>query len=238
MSEAVGITLLGCGVVGSGVVRILNDQRELLRRRTGLTFDLRHVVVRDPKKHVEHVGALPLTTDATAAIDDPRTRIVTELLGGTNSAGELIQRALRLGKPVVTANKSLLAEQGPQLFALAREHKTCIAFEASCGGGIPIIGALAGGLVANRIDALVGIVNGTSNVILTQMTRSGSKTRRNWASPRRTRRSTSPGATRRRSSRCSRASRSTSTSSRPTYTSKASTAWSRPTSNSRASWGT
>ncbi len=173
MSEAVGITLLGCGVVGSGVVRILNDQRELLRRRTGLTFDLRHVVVRDPKKHVEHIGALPLTTDATAAIDDPRTRIVTELLGGTNSAGELIQRALRLGKPVVTANKSLLAEQGPQLFALAREHKTCIAFEASCGGGIPIIGALAGGLVANRIDALVGIVNGTSNVILTQMTRSG-----------------------------------------------------------------
>ncbi len=172
-NEPIGITLLGCGVVGSGVVRILGEQRELLRRRTGLTFDVRHVVVRDPSKHVEHAGILPLTTDANAAIDDKRVRIVLELMGGTDVAGTLIERALKLGKPVVTANKSLLAKKGTEVFSLARQHDTCIGFEASCGGGIPIIHALTGGLVANRIDALVGIVNGTSNVILTRMTRSG-----------------------------------------------------------------
>jgi homoserine dehydrogenase len=172
-TEPIGIALLGCGVVGSGVVRILAEQRELLRRRTGLTFDVRHVVVRDVKKHAEHAGILPLSTDAQAAIDDKRVWIVLELMGGTDVTGELIERALRLGKPVVTANKSLLAEKGTQLFSLARQHETCIAFEASCGGGIPIIHALSTGLLANRIDALVGIVNGTSNVILTRMTRSG-----------------------------------------------------------------
>jgi homoserine dehydrogenase len=169
----IGITLLGCGVVGSGVVRILNEQRELLQRRTGLTFDIRHVVVRDAKKHAQDASILPLTTDADRAIDDPRTNIVVELIGGTDAAGRHIERALRAGKPVVTANKSLLAARGHELFQLAREHNTCIAFEASCGGGIPIIDALTRGLLANRIDALVGIVNGTCNVILTRMTRNG-----------------------------------------------------------------
>lgn len=172
-TEPIGIAMLGCGVVGSGVVRILAEQRELLRRRTGLTFDLRHVVVRDPAKHREHAGILPITCDAHSAIDDKRVKIVLELMGGTDPASGLIERALRLGKPVVTANKSLLAEKGTSLFSAARQHDTCVAFEASCGGGIPIIHALTGGLVANRIDALVGIVNGTCNTILTQMTRSG-----------------------------------------------------------------
>src|SRR5205807_712207 len=121
----------------------------------------------------EDKRGLPLTTDAHAAIDDPRVQIVVELMGGTTTAGTLVERALRLGKPVITANKSLLAARGPELFALARQHNTCIAFEASCGGGIPIVDALCRGLVANRIDALVGIVNGTCNVILTRMTRNG-----------------------------------------------------------------
>ena len=111
--------------------------------------------------------------DAERAIDDPQTKIVVELMGGTDAAAKYVERALRLGKPVVTANKSLLASRGPHLFALARQHGTCIAFEASCAGGIPIIDALTRGLVANRIDALVGIVNGTCNFILTQMTRNG-----------------------------------------------------------------
>lgn len=173
MSEPIGIALLGCGVVGSGVVKILNDQRDLLHRRTGLRFDIRHVVVRDHSKHTDLRGALPLTTDPQGAIDDPRVNIVLELIGGIDPASQLIRRALELGKPVVTANKSLLAEAGTELFALARRHNTCIAFEASCGGGIPIIDALTKGLVGNRIDALVGIVNGTCNVILTRMTRSG-----------------------------------------------------------------
>lgn len=173
MSESpIGIALLGHGVVGAGVVRILQEQREMLQRRTGLRFDLRHVVVRDAKKHPT-AGPLPFTTDAAAAIDDPKTQIVVETVGGTDEAGTYVERALRLGKHVVTANKSLLAARGPELFALARKHDACIAFEASCGGGIPIIDALSRGLVANRIDALVGILNGTCNVILTRMTKAG-----------------------------------------------------------------
>jgi len=171
--ESIGIVLLGCGVVGGGVVKILTEQAQMLRRRAGIRFDLRHVVVRDPKKHAGQFPALPLTTNAEAAIDDPKTQIVIELLGGTTTAGTLIERALRLGKSVVTANKSLLALRGPELFALARKHDRCIAFEASCGGGIPIIDAICRGLVANRIDAIVGIVNGTCNTILTRMTRNG-----------------------------------------------------------------
>jgi len=168
-----GICLLGCGVVGSGVVRILADQAELLHRRTGLQFDIRHVVVRDEAKHRARQLGLPVTTDAAAAIEDPNVKIVVELMGGTEAAADLVERALKLGKHVVTANKSLLALRGPELFALARKHDACIAFEASCGGGIPIIDALSRGLIANRIDAMVGIVNGTCNVILTRMTRNG-----------------------------------------------------------------
>jgi homoserine dehydrogenase len=159
--------------VGGGVVKILTEQSDVLASRTGQRFDIRHVVVRDIKKHSANCGNLPLTTDAHKAIDDPATRIVVELIGGTGLAGELIGRALRLGKPVITANKSLLAARGHELFALARKHNTCIAFEASCGGGIPIIDALSRGLVANRIDAMLGILNGTCNVILTRMTRNG-----------------------------------------------------------------
>ena len=167
----IGICLLGAGVVGGGVLRILAEQQELLRRRTGLRFDIRHVVVRDVDKHSVAAPHLRWTTDAAAAVDDPKVAIVVELMGGTVAAGELTERALRLGKPVVTANKSLLAQRGPDLFALARKHNACIAFEASVGGGIPIIEALSRGLLANRIDALIGIVNGTCNVILTRMTR-------------------------------------------------------------------
>ena len=178
MSEpSTGICLLGHGVVGGGVVKILAEQRELLAARTGQRFELRHVVVRDPARHAAAAAGtnakLPLTSDAHAAIDDPRTQVVVELIGGTTQAAGLIERALRLGKPVVTANKSLLAARGAELFALARKHDTCIAFEASCGGGIPIIDALARGLIANRIDAMLGILNGTCNVILTRMTRNG-----------------------------------------------------------------
>jgi homoserine dehydrogenase len=165
----IGITLLGCGVVGSGVARILAEQRNLIARRTGLTFDIRHVVVRDTAKS-RGCGNVPITTDAHAAIDDPRTQIVVELIGGTTIAGEWLKRALSQGKPVVTANKSLLAAKGRELFTLAKKHNSAISFEASCGGGIPIIQALSHGLIANEISALVGIVNGTCNVILTRMT--------------------------------------------------------------------
>jgi homoserine dehydrogenase len=170
--RSIGIALLGCGIVGSGVARILSEQRDLIARRTGLTFDVRHVVVRDAGKQ-RGVQNLPYSTDPHAAIDDPHVQIVVELIGGTTVAGELVQRALAKGKPVVTANKSLLAARGRELFSLAKKHETAISFEASCGGGIPIIQALSHGLIANEISALVGIVNGTCNVILTRMTKNG-----------------------------------------------------------------
>ena len=174
MSEkSVGVTLLGCGIVGGGVVQILREQREMLRGRTGINFKLQHVVVKGPEDYPPNAGELPMSTNANAAIDDPRSEVVIELIGGTGVAGTFIERALKLGKPVVTANKSLLAARGPELFRLARQNNTCIAFEASCGGGIPIIDALLRGLLANRIDALLGIVNGTCNVILTRMTKNG-----------------------------------------------------------------
>lgn len=173
MSKTIGVALLGCGVVGGGVERILREQRELLRNRTGIDFDLRHVVVKDRNDYPPNHAELPMSTDAAAAIDDPKTDVVIELIGGTTVAGTFIERALKLGKPVVTANKSLLAARGPELFALARQHNTCIAFEASCGGGIPIIQALLQGLLANEIHALMGILNGTCNFILTQMTNRG-----------------------------------------------------------------
>ncbi|MCC7350229.1 MAG: homoserine dehydrogenase [Phycisphaerales bacterium] len=172
MSDPIGICVLGHGVVGGGVRRILREQGGMILERTGLTFDLRHVVVRDLSKHAQHAD-LPLTTDAEKAIADPAVKVVVELMGGTGRAGELVEKALRAGKAVVTANKSLLAARGRELFALARRNKTCIAFEASCGGGIPIIQSMMQGLVANRIDDLVGIVNGTCNFILTKMTKNG-----------------------------------------------------------------
>jgi len=170
--QSIGICMLGCGVVGTGVAHILHEQGDLIAARTGKRLDIRHVVIRDASKARLHPH-LPFHGDAERAIDDPATKIVIELMGGTDLAAKYVERALRLGKPVVTANKSLLASRGPHLFSVARQHNTCIAFEASCAGGIPIIDALMRGLVGNRIDALVGIVNGTCNFILSQMARNG-----------------------------------------------------------------
>lgn len=171
--KTIGVCLLGCGIVGGGVERILREQKGLLARRTGIDFELRHVVVKDRESFPVNHAELPMTTDANAAIDDAKSDVIIELIGGTGIAGTFIERAIKLGKPVITANKSLLAARGPDLFALARQHNTCIAFEASCGGGIPIIQSLLHGLVANEIHALLGIVNGTCNLILSQMSQKG-----------------------------------------------------------------
>lgn len=171
--KTLGVTLLGHGTVGQGVSCILRRQHAQIRQRAGITFDMRHIIVRDPARHTDACDKLPLSTDALAAINDPATDLIVELMGGIEPASSLIRAALKLGKPVVTANKALLAEQGHELFALARRHNTVIAFEASCGGGIPIIGALLNGLAANQIHDLIGIVNGTCNFILTKMTQNG-----------------------------------------------------------------
>ncbi|MGF1632643.1 MAG: homoserine dehydrogenase [Phycisphaerae bacterium] len=165
------VALLGAGVVGRGVIRVLDKQRDLLAARMGKRFELRHVACRDPARHQDLAHLVPLTTDAHAAVTDPEVDVVIELIGGTTTAGELIRAALAHGKHVVTANKSLLAADAAGILSLAREHGRCVAFEASCGGGMPIINALQKGLVANRLHAMVGILNGTCNFILTKMTR-------------------------------------------------------------------
>ena len=171
--QTVGIALLGTGVVGRGVIDILAQQRDLLRSRTGLTIEVRSRVCRDPSKYEDDETGIKATTNIANAIGDPKTGIVVEVMGGIDAPRHAISAALAAGKHVVTANKALLAAHGAELFELAKKHGVSIAFEASCGGGIPIIDALTRGLVANRIDALIGIINGTCNFILTQMAQNG-----------------------------------------------------------------
>ena len=172
-TKSIGITLVGAGVVGRGVLAILDEQKKLLQQRTGAELEIRHIVVRDGAKHHDLAERYPLTTDMQAAITDPAVQVVVELIGGTTTAGDVIRAAFAAGKHVVTANKALIAARAAELFPLAKQSGVALGFEASCGGGIPIIDALTRGLLGNRIDALVGIVNGTCNFILTQMSRHG-----------------------------------------------------------------
>ena len=167
--------MIGCGTVGGGVARLLREQAEVYAARLGRPIELRRVLVRDTRKAR---AALPdadtlLTDDADAFLDTPDMPIVIEAAGGRGAVSEHVQRALQAGKHVVTANKSLLAAEGPALFQLAHRHNACIAFEASCGGGIPIITAIQFGLMANSIRGMYGILNGTCNYILTEMTQRG-----------------------------------------------------------------
>jgi len=177
MSEnaaTLGVALVGCGTVGGATATLLTRDRDLLASRLAPRIELRHVVDVD----FTHARELALdealfTSDLDAALSDPAVGAVVELIGGTTVAKDVIERALREGKRVVTANKALLAHHGAELFALAHRHGTSVSFEASCAGGVPICRALYDGLLANRIDALYGIVNGTCNSILTAMTQKG-----------------------------------------------------------------
>ncbi len=169
-----GIGLLGFGTVGAGVVEGLQKHGDLIAKRTGLELALRRVADLDLTRD-RGVTLAPgvLTQDAMGVIDDPKVDIVVELIGGTQVARELMLKALRANKPVITANKALLAEHGDEIFLTAKECNTDLFFEASVGGGIPVIRALREGLIANHVEAIYGIVNGTCNYILTQMERGG-----------------------------------------------------------------
>jgi homoserine dehydrogenase len=172
--KPVGIALLGCGTVGGGVLTLLARERERLAARVGAPLEVRRVLVRDPKKvRVEACDVRWVTTDVDAVMSDPEVELVVEVMGGEGLAGDLVERALRAGKSVVTANKALLAARGKQLFALAAEHRADLGFEAAVGGGIPIIRALRDQLAGDRVERLFGILNGTSNFVLTQMTELG-----------------------------------------------------------------
>lgn len=169
-----GIGLAGGGTVGSGVVFALERNRELIRDRSGMSLDVTRILVRDlAKPRSFGVPADRFTTDWQEIVNDPAVDIVVELIGGTTTACELVAAALRARKPVVTGNKALLAERGHELFALSREFNTPIHFEAAVAGGIPIIKSIQDSFVGNRIHSLVGIINGTSNYILEQMTTRG-----------------------------------------------------------------
>ena len=175
-NQTVGIALVGCGTVGGAVAKLLLRDGDLLSRRSGLALQLRHVVDKD-LAIARDVGVPEAICreNLTDALADDETQIVIELIGGEGFARQCVEQALQAGKSVVTANKALLAKHGPELFALARANGACIAFEGSCVGGVPVIGALTGGLVANEVDALFGIVNGTCNYILSNMSQRGSE---------------------------------------------------------------
>ena len=168
--EMVNLGLIGGGTVGGGVIRALRRNGSLMASRLGVTLTVRRVAVRSVARHRD-LG-LPkgvLTDDWRAVVEDPEVQIVVELAGGITTARDMVLAALRLGKPVVTANKALLSAHGPELFQTAAQHGTNLYYEASVAGGIPIIKVLRESLVGNRVLSLAGIVNGTCNYILTRM---------------------------------------------------------------------
>jgi len=172
--DRVGVGVVGFGTVGEGVVRLLLEDGELLADRTGLQFELRHVidVDLDRPRQVSVPSGL-LGSDVKRLLADDETRIAVELVGGTTVARQIVSACLAAGKDVVTANKALLATHGQSLYTEARGLGRCIAFEASCGGGIPLVESIRRGLAANRIEAIYGIVNGTCNYVLTEMLNEG-----------------------------------------------------------------
>ncbi len=168
--KEIGVAVLGFGTVGAGVVETLQRNGDLLAERLGSRLVLRGVADLDlTSDRGVTVDPALLTTDGKALVERPDVDVVVELIGGTGAALAFTLQALRLGKPVVTANKKLLAEHGEEIHRVAEEFETEILFEASVGGGIPIIKALREGLCANRIEHIYGILNGTCNYILTRM---------------------------------------------------------------------
>src|SRR5215468_6228846 len=167
----IGVGLLGLGNVGSGVVKLLKDNSEAIEARLGARVVVRKIAVqKTDKRRLVEVDRKMITTSVESVIDDPAVQIVIELIGGENPARSYVARAIERGRHVVTANKLLLAMHGDELFGLAEKRGVDIYYEAAVCGGIPIIRALREGLASDRIDEIYGIVNGTSNFILTTMT--------------------------------------------------------------------
>ncbi len=174
MTRQIGIGLAGLGTVGAGVYKHLAQNRALLSERLGLELIVQRVVARDLTKPrlglIEPPPPALMTQHWQELIDDPRVEIVVELLGGIETPLALIREAITAGKTVVTGNKALLAEHGQEIFALAAEKRVPVFFEASTAGGIPIIKSIREAFIANHIVSIHGIINGTSNYILSRMT--------------------------------------------------------------------
>jgi homoserine dehydrogenase len=168
--KGINIGLIGFGNVGSGLVKILKDKQSILREKTGCKIILKKICDKDiSSKRAVSIDKGMLTTNPKDILNDPQIDIVIELIGGIHPAKEYIMDALKKGKYVITANKALLAEEGQEIFSLAKVREKPIYFEASIGAGIPLIKSLKEGLVANKFLSVFGIVNGTSNYILSEM---------------------------------------------------------------------
>jgi homoserine dehydrogenase len=166
--------MIGCGVVGQGVMRLLHENASAIEARLGGSIDVRRIAVRDPSKpRGPHVAKELLTCDAESLFNDPEIQVVVEVMGGVEPAGRYVHAALSNGKSVVTANKALIADRGQALMKLSEERGADLYFEAAVAGGIPVIRVLREALVSDRIVAVRGIVNGTSNYILSQMQEHG-----------------------------------------------------------------
>ena len=172
----INIGLIGLGYIGSEVFRLLQEQSGYIKKKIGRDLDVTIIAEKDAERIREfkktYSGPV-LTSDAAKVIDDPGVDIVVELIGGINPALSYITSALKNGKYVVTANKDLIAKKGAEIFQEAAKSNVDILFEASVGGGIPIIGPLKSSLASNNINKVVGIVNGTTNYILTRMKEDG-----------------------------------------------------------------
>ena len=173
MTGTIGVSLLGAGNVGAGVIAALRAGAERYAAQAGRPLELRRVLVRDSSRPRDGVSATQLTAEIDDVLGDADTHIVIELMGGEQPADDYVARALASGRHVVTANKEVMAKSGAELLALAAEHDVRLLYEASVGGGIPIISPLSRDLLANEITAVTAIINGTTNFMLTAMAQHG-----------------------------------------------------------------
>lgn len=172
--KKVNIGLIGFGTVGTGVVRALVNKNSFIKKKRGITVEIVRITDKDLKrKRPVKVSKKKLTSSVNKILDDPNIDIVVELIGGIHPAKEFIIKALKKGKHVVTANKALLADSGKDIFRIAKKFGVTVKFEASVGGGIPVVKTLSEDFLANRIQAIYGIINGTSNYILSKMREDG-----------------------------------------------------------------
>ena len=168
------VAIIGFGIVGSGVAKILLEQKDSIQKRTGIEFEVTDIVDKDLSR--DRGVSIPegiLHDDLDKVLNNPEIETVAVLVGGTTFSADIQKKILASGKNVVTANKALLAERGDEIFTAARDSKKTVAFEASCCGGIPLISSINTGLAANNITSMLGILNGTCNYILSSMTEQG-----------------------------------------------------------------
>src|SRR5438067_8217615 len=176
MKDTINIGILGLGVVGSGTVAVLERNRAMIERKVGARLQIQRIAVRDlNKKRAVDVDRSLLTNNASDVLDDPAIDVVCELIGGVSPAKEFVLRALANGKHVVTANKEMIAKEGHDIMEEASKRKLDFQFEGSVGGGIPIIQPMKNALAGNAVQEVMGIVNGTTNYILTRMTHEGAE---------------------------------------------------------------